>query len=305
MKMRDVAIIGGGPAGMTAGIYCARKQLDVIMLTENIGGQTLWSSAVENYLGFEYISGTALVDKFEDHLKKFPIEIIFKQVTKVIPANPGYELTDHDGETYRARAVIVASGKVPRELDVPGESDYRGKGITYCATCDAPLFSGRDVVVVGGGNSGLGAAIQLLSIASKIYVVEFEPKLLADEAFQTKIRGAAKAEILTNTQVTTITGDTMVTAATVKNRSTGEERVLAAQGIFVEIGLNPNSSCVSGLVEMNKAMEVKVDNAGRTQRAGVFAAGDVTDVPEKQIIVAAGEGAKAALSAYDYLIREE
>jgi NADH-dependent peroxiredoxin subunit F len=299
----DVVIVGAGPAGMTAAVYCARKQLRVALLTENIGGQALWSSAIENYLGYEIISGAALVGKFEDHLKKFPIDISYKPATKTEAAAGGFKITAQDGSEYIAKSVIIASGKMPRTLDVPGEFEFRGKGLTYCATCDAPLFSGADVAVVGGGNSGFDAVMQLIPLATKIYVVEFGPKLLADEVYQAKARQSSKVEILTNTQVIEIAGDVMADTMTVRDRASGKERVLLVKGIFVEIGLLPNSGPAKGLVELNKAGEIKIDNAGRTSRPGVFAAGDVTDVPDKQIIVAAGEGAKAALSAYEYLVR--
>jgi alkyl hydroperoxide reductase subunit F len=302
--MYDVAIIGAGPAGMTAAVYCARKQLKILLLTENIGGQALWSSAIENYLGYEVISGAALVGRFEDHLNKFPIDITYKPAVKTKAAGKNFKITVKDGSEYEARTVIVASGKMPRTLDVPGEFEFRGKGLTYCATCDAPLFAGMDVAVIGGGNSGFDAVVQLVPIASRIFVVEFGPKMLADEVYQTKARQSPKVEFLTDTQVVEITGEAMVDALKVRNRTTGQERILLVKGIFVEIGLLPNSAPAVDLVDITKAGEIKIDNAGRTSRPGVFAAGDVTDVPDKQIIVAAGEGAKAALSAYDYLVRE-
>jgi NADH-dependent peroxiredoxin subunit F len=300
----DVAIIGAGPAGMTAAVYCARKQLKVALLTENIGGQALWSSAIENYLGYEIISGAALVGKFEDHLKKFPIDISYKPAAKSETAAKGFKITAQDGTAYESKSIIFASGKMPRTLDVPGEFEFRGKGLTYCATCDAPLFSEKDVAVIGGGNSGFDAVMQLIPIASKIFVVEYGPKMLADEVYQTKAHRSPKVEFLTNTQVVEITGEVMVDALKVLDKTSGKQRVLPVEGIFVEIGLKPNSSPAVGLVELNKAGEIKIDNAGRTNRPGVFAAGDVTDIPDKQIIVAAGEGAKAALSAYEYLVRQ-
>lgn len=302
--MYDVAIIGAGPAGMTAAVYCARKQLKILILTENIGGQALWSSVVENYLGYEYISGADLVAKFEDHLKKFPIDTFYNPAVKIKAGGRGFEVTDSGGATYKARTVIIASGKMPRMLGAEGEFEFRGKGVTYCATCDAPLFAGQEVAVVGGGNSGLDAAVQLIPIAAKVYIIEYGPKLLADEVYQGKAKKAANVEIMLNSEVVEISGDVMVSQAKVKSRKTGEERILAVGGVFIEIGLVPNSGPVAGLVDTNDRGEIIVDNAGRTNRPGVFAAGDVTDVPDKQIIVAAGEGAKAALSAYEYLVRE-
>ncbi len=301
--MYDVAILGAGPAGITAAVYCARKQLKIVLLTENIGGQALWSSAVENYLGYEYISGADLVAKFEEHLKKFPVDMIYQPAVKVEASGKIFKITGRDGAQYSARAVIVASGKIPRELGTAGEDEFRGRGVTYCATCDAPLFAGKDVAVVGGSNSGLDAAIQLMSQSPKVYLIELGPKLLADEVYIAKVRSAPNVEILLDSQIVEIAGDVMVETAKVLNRTTGRERELKVGGIFVEIGLLPNSGPAASLVDTNKRGEIVVDNAGRTSRAGVFAAGDVTDVPDKQIIVAAGEGAKAALSAYDFLIR--
>lgn len=301
--MYDVAILGAGPAGITAAVYCARKQLKIVLLTENIGGQALWSSAVENYLGYEYISGADLVAKFEEHLKKFPVDMVYQPAVKVEASGKIFKISGRDGSQYSARAVIVASGKIPRELGTVGEDEFRGRGITYCATCDAPLFAGKNVAVVGGGNSGLDAVIQLMSQSPKVYLIELGSKLQADEAYIAKVRSAPNVEILLDTQIVEIDGDAMVETAKVLNRKTGRERELKIGGVFVEIGLLPNSGPVKGLVDTDKRGEIVVDNAGRTSRPGVFAAGDVTDVPDKQIIVAAGEGAKAALSAYDYLVR--
>lgn len=286
---------------MTAAIYCARKQLSVTVLTEDIGGQTLWSGSVENYLGYEFIKGVDLVARFEDHLKTFKIETIYKKAVSVTPNNPGFTITDTAGTKHGARAVIVATGKSPRMLGVPDEAGFRGKGVTYCATCDAPLFAGMDVAVAGGGNSGLDAAVQLVSLAKKVYLIEAGPRLIADEIMVDRVRQAANAEILMNTTITALKGTAMLESIIVKSKQ--DIRELSVQGLFVEIGLIPNSGPVKDLVPLNELGEIKVDRVGRTDIAGLFAAGDVTDMPDKQIIVAAGEGAKAALTAYDYLMR--
>lgn len=303
--MYDVAIIGAGPAGMTAAVYCARKQLKIVLLTENIGGQALWSNAVENYLGYEYISGADLVAKFEEHLKRFTIDVIYQPAVTAKESGKHFNVTTRNGKSYSARTVIAASGKIPRQLGATGEDKFRGRGVTYCATCDAPLFSGMDVAVVGGGNSGLDVAIQLIPLAPRIYVIEFGPKLIADEAYQSKARAAPNIKIFLNSQIAEISGDVMVEAMKIVDSKTGKEHSIAVKGIFVEIGLLPNSLPFKDLVELNDIGEIKIDKAGRTSRQGVFAAGDVTDVPDKQIIIAAGEGAKAALSAYEYLVRED
>lgn len=300
--MEDVLILGAGPAGMTAAIYCARKQLKVRLLTEDVGGQTLRSAGVENYLGYEFIKGAELADKFQDHLKKFPIEMVYHPAVSVAPASAGFQAEDTEGGRYQARVVIIATGKSPRLLNVPGEKEYSGRGVTYCATCDAPLFDGQDVVVAGGGNSGVEAAIQLAGICPQVYLVEAGSALAADEVLRTKLTALKNVEVLTGTSIVSIQGDILAAGVTVKLPD-GSERQIAATGVFVEIGLTPNSACASGLVETNKVGEIKVDRSGRTSRAGIFAAGDVTDEPDKQIIIAAGDGARAALSAYDYLVR--
>lgn len=301
--MYDLIIIGAGPAGMTAGVYAARKQLKALVLSENIGGQTLYSSAVENYLGYIYISGVELAQKFQEHLEKFDINIRYEMVTSLKRASRQFEIETKEGGKYTASAVIVASGKSPRTLGVPGEKELAGRGMTYCATCDAPLFKGMNVAVIGGGNSGLDATIQLTKISPKIYLIEYDLELKADEVFQEQARAAKNVEILTNTEILKIKGSGMVEGIVVRNRKTGETRELSVKGVFVEIGLIPNVSFVPKEVELNQWNEIKVDERCRTNIEGLFAAGDVTDVPEKQIIVAAGEGSKAALSAYEYLIR--
>lgn len=301
--MYDVAILGAGPAGITAAVYCARKQLKLLMLTENVGGQALLSSAVENYLGYDYISGADLVAKFEEHLKRFSVETVYQPAAKIEPSEKNFRVTAKDGSSYSAKAVIVATGKIPRELGAKGEKEFRGRGVTYCATCDAPLFAGKDVAVVGGGNSGLDAVTQLMAISPKVYLIEAGSKLLADQAYVSKARAAPNVEILLDTRIIEINGDVLVESVKVENDKTEKQRVLRVGGVFVEIGLLPNSTPAAGFLELNKRGEIVVDNAGRTSRAGVFAAGDVTNVPDKQIIVAAGEGAKAALSTYEYLIK--
>lgn len=301
--MYDLIIVGAGPAGMTAGVYAARKQLKTLVLSENIGGQTLFSSAVENYLGYTYISGIDLAQRFKEHLDQFDIEIKYETVTSLKAAGGKFETETKEGSKYTAPAVIVASGKLPRTLNVPGEKEFGGRGITYCSTCDAPLFRGMDVAVIGGGNSGLDATIQLTKLSPKIYLIEYGLKLKADEVFQEQVRAAKNVEILTNTEILEVKGREMVESIIVKNRKTSEIRELPLKGVFVEIGLIPNVSFIPKEVALNQWNEIKVDLRCRTNMEGLFAAGDVTDVPEKQIIVAAGEGSKAALSAYEYLVR--
>lgn len=299
----DLIIIGAGPAGMTAGVYAARKQLDTLIVSENVGGQALWSSGIENYLGYIFITGTDLVSKFEEHVRKFGVRLEFTPV-KVLRQGDGRFFVDtEDGRTFTARCVIVASGKSPRLLNVPGEREFTGKGVTYCATCDAPLFAGMNVAVVGGGNSGLDSAVQLMKICPKVYLIEIAEELRADEVLQDKVCAAPNVEVLKHTAVREVHGNGLVSGLTVEDRHTGETRTIPVTGVFVEIGLEPNTGFVKELVALNKYGEIPVDCGAWTGIPGLYAAGDVTDVPEKQIICAAGDGAKAALGAYSYLVR--
>jgi len=299
----DLIIIGAGPAGMTAGVYAARKQLDTLILTGDVGGQTTWSAGIENYLGFRVITGIELVSKFEEHLRSFPIEMVFARVARLATVENGFEVETEAGDTIRSRAVIVATGKSPRMLDVPGEREYTGKGVAYCATCDGPLFSGANVAVVGGGNSGLDAVVQLMKICPRVYLVEVDEQLRADEIMREQARRAPNVEVLTRTAVREIHGEAFVNSITVEDLATGRTRRLEVSGVFIEVGLVPNSAIVKGLIPLNDFGEIPVDCASRTSLPGMYAAGDVTAVPEKQIIVAAGDGAKAALGAYSYLVR--
>ncbi|MDO8684972.1 MAG: FAD-dependent oxidoreductase [Armatimonadota bacterium] len=301
--MHELIILGAGPAGMTAGVYAARKQIDTLIITENIGGQTTWSSDVENYLGFSYITGTELVDKFEDHLRHFNIRQEFTRVTNLCRISNGFRVETEDLREFDSRSVIIATGKSPRMLNVPGEREYRGRGVTYCSTCDAPLFAGMEVAIIGGGNSGMDAAVQLMKITPKVYIIERTDKLKADEILQQKVHAAPNVEIMLYTAPTEIRGDVTVSSISVQHLQTGERRELPVRGIFVEIGLVPNTDFIKGFIELNEMGEIPINCAAETEIPGLFAAGDVTDVPEKQIIIAAGEGSKAALRAYSYLIR--
>lgn len=299
----ELIILGAGPAGMTAGVYAARKQVRTLVLTENIGGQATWSSGIENYLGYIFVTGAELVEKFEEHVRAFDVKIEYTRVNRLTNTDDGFRVDTTDGRSFYSRAVIVATGKTPRLLGVPGEKEFTGRGVTYCATCDGPLFSGMEVAVVGGGNSGLDAVVQLMKICPKVYLIEMMDELRADEIMQEKARSAPNVEILTRTAVTRVDGEMMVSSITVRNLDTGDTREIPVKGVFVEVGLAPSDDFVKDLVRLNKYGEIPVDCAAQTGIPGLFAAGDVTDVPEKQIICAAGDGAKAALGAYSYLVR--
>ena len=297
-KIYDLIIIGAGPAGITAAVYAARKKIDTLVVTKDIGGQAALSGDIQNYTGYQFISGPELAEKFEEHMRKFNFDIRENEEVTKLDAKQNNFLIKTDKNGYRAKAVIVASGKKSRELGVSGEKKFKNKGLVYCATCDAPLFSGDDVAVIGGGNSALDAALQLMKIANHVYVINITDHLIGDEIMQEKIKKSKKVTILNNSQVIEILGDDFVNA--IKIEKDKKEETLAVQGIFVEIGLTPNSNFA---VDLNKTKsgEIKVNNKNITNIPGIFAAGDVTDVFEKQIIIAAGEGAKAALSVFHYL----
>ena len=298
MNVYDLIIIGAGPAGITAAVYAARKKMNILVISPDIGGQAAWSGDIENYTGYQFISGPDLAAKFEEHMKKYNIEL--KEGETVIDLKKLVDtalIKTTTGE-YRAKAVIVASGKRSRELGAPGEKEFKNKGLTYCATCDGPLFSGKDVAIIGGGNSALDAALQMVKIAKKIYVVNNAARLGGDPIMREKVEKDPIVTVFNESRVTAVLGDKFVNA--MKIAVSGEERTVNVQGIFVEIGLIPNTDFAKDLAK-NEIGEIRVSNRNQTNIPGIFAAGDVTDVPEKQIIIAAGEGSKACLSAFRYL----
>lgn len=300
----DAIIIGGGPAGSTAGVYLARKQLKTLLISPDLGGQVLWTSEIENYPGYEIISGIELAHHFQEQLKKQEIDLkIGDSVVAIQPAKTGGTvLTDKEAK-YAYRTLIIASGKRSRPLDVAGENALIGRGVTYCATCDGPLYRGEEVAVVGGGNSALTAAIELLALGCTVHLVNIMPGLQADGSLIDKARSSNRLTMHLDHEVTEILGDKAVAGITIRNRETGELIPLGVTGVFVETGLIPNSTFAKGVVRMNEKNEIMVNCLCETSVPGIFAAGDVTNVPEKQIVVAAGEGAKAALGASEYLMR--
>jgi alkyl hydroperoxide reductase subunit F len=299
----DVIIVGGGPAGLTAAVYAARKMLKVLLVTQNIGGQALYSLDVENYMGYQFISGQDLMDNFEKQVEKYNVKQVFSEVKSVTKENEAFVTRSKKGDEFRGKTAIVATGKKSRTLNVQGLDRLIGRGVSYCATCDAPLFADLDVAVVGGGNSAITAAYELTSIARKVYLVNRSP-LKADEIYLEKIRDAPNIEPLIGYELVDVTGEDALNSATLRNLSDSSSVTLPVAGIFIEIGLIPNSDIVKDLVLLNDDKEIVVSCDCSTSLPGVFAAGDVTTVPEKQIIVAAGEGAKAAISAYKYLLKE-
>ncbi len=296
--MFELIIIGAGPAGITASVYASRKGMKPLVITKDIGGQAALSGDIENYIGYQFITGPELAAKFEEHMRKYGMELKENEEVIEIEKKGNAVWVRTDKSTYEAKTAIIASGKRSRELGVSGEKEFKNRGLTYCATCDGPLFSEKDVAVIGGGNSALDATLQLMNIANRIYLINITPQLTGDSIMQEKINESKKVSILNNTQVTAILGDRMVSAVKVKRE--GREEMLAVQGVFVEIGLIPNSEFAEDL-EKSELGEIKVNSCNQTNIPGIFAAGDVTDVLEKQIIVAAGEGAKAALGAFRHL----
>lgn len=299
-----LAIIGGGPAGLTAAVYAARKRLDTLLVARDLGGQVLWTSGVENYPGFQYIEGRELIEKFKAQAGQFPIDVSLGLLVQAVrAAERGYEISLDGGVIFSADSLILATGKRYRNLNVPGEKELIGKGVAFCATCDAPLFGGKDVAVIGGGNSALTAAKDLLSYARRVYLVNIAPEMQGDPVLLEPMKASDKVELIMEHRVTEVLGKDSVSGIRIASVDGTKQREIGLSGIFVEIGLIPNSDLFKGLVDLNRQGEVMVDCACRTSRPGVFAAGDVTTVPEKQIVVAAGEGAKAALSAYEWLAR--
>jgi alkyl hydroperoxide reductase subunit F len=300
--MYDAIIIGAGPAGLTAAVYLARKFVKTLVITKNVGGQTLETQEIENYLGFQYISGPDLVKKFKDHIAQFrKLELLTnKEISEIKKSGNYFEVKTKDGKKYRALSIILAQGKLPRKLNVAGEDKFTGRGVTFCATCDAPLFANKIAAVVGGGNAGCEAALQLTKIAKKVYLLELKNKLASDQILVDRLKNANNVEILLNTSVKEIIGNKFVEKIKILQKD--KVKLLDVNGVFIEIGLIPATKFLKNFVKLNKWGEVTINKENKTSIPGVFAAGDVTDIPDKQIIIAAGEGAKAALNCYKYLI---
>ncbi|MBU3964670.1 thioredoxin-disulfide reductase [Patescibacteria group bacterium] len=298
----DLIIIGGGPAGVTAGIYALRKKLRTLIISKDFQGQMKWAVSVENYPGMPDINGMDLAKKFEDHIKKYGAKIIDDEVIKIDKENQIFELITKKGDRFISLSVIIATGADPRPLEVPGEKEFISKGVTYCTTCDAPFFKDKPVAVIGGGNSGVKAAIELTNYASKVYLLEFQDKLAADELEQERARNNEKIEILTSSALKSIEGGNKVEKITYQDVKSKQKKNLNVEGVFVSVGTQPATSFIKEMVDFNEKDEIVIDpKTCQTKTPGLFSAGDVTDVKYNQIVIAAGEGAKAALSVYDYL----
>lgn len=305
LKKFDLVVIGGGPAGAAAAIYSARKGLSVAVVAERIGGQVKETLGIENLISTPETTGEVLTNDLKKHMAAYNIDVL--EHRKVIGVD--FEATNktievEGGEKFETQAVIIATGAKWRKLNIAGENDYLGKGVAFCPHCDGPFYKGKHVAVVGGGNSGIEAAIDLAGICSRVTVFEFMDVLKADQVLQDKAKSLPNIEIFVSSQTTEVVGNgEKVTGLRVKNRDTNEERIVELDGIFVQIGLSPNSEVFKNHLKTNKMGEIEIDGHCRTNKAGVFAAGDVTTVPYKQIIISMGEGAKAALTAFDDRIR--
>ncbi|MEO8998128.1 MAG: alkyl hydroperoxide reductase subunit F, partial [Rhodanobacter sp.] len=304
----DVLIVGGGPAGAAAAVYAARKGIRTGMLAERMGGQTMDTMSIENFISVLETDGPKFAAALEQHAKQYDVEILnLQRAEKLIPAaaNGGlFGIQLANGATLHSKTVILSTGARWREVNVPGEQEYRNKGVAYCPHCDGPLFKGKRVAVIGGGNSGVEAAIDLAGITSHVTLIEFDSKLLADEVLQCKLRSLPNVDIIVSAQSTEVLGDGQkVNGLVYKDRTDGVMHSVELEGIFVQIGLLPNTEWLKGTLELSPRGEIVIDERGQTSLPGVFAAGDATTVPYKQIVIAMGAGSTAALSAFDHLIR--
>jgi len=304
----DMLMVGGGPAGAAAAVYAARKGIRTGVVSENIGGQTLDTLGIENYISVRETDGAKFALALEQQVRSYDVDIMNLQRAKALVLNTGLdknliEVQLESGATVRSKSVVISTGARWKNINVPGEREFKNKGVAYCPHCDGPLFKGKRVAVIGGGNSGVEAAIDLAGVVGHVTLIEFDKALRADAILVRKLYSLANVTVITNAQTTEITGDQKVNALIYKDRATEQLHTVALEGVFIQIGLIPNTDWLKGVVELSKHGEIIVDAKGQTSVPGVFAAGDATTVPFKQIIIAAGDGAKAALGAFDHLMR--
>ncbi|RSY90666.1 alkyl hydroperoxide reductase subunit F [Sphingomonas koreensis] len=303
----DVLVVGGGPAGAASAIYTARKGLRVGVAAERFGGQVLDTMGIENFISVPYTEGPKLAAQLESHVKENEVDIMnLQRAEKLIPASHEgglHEVVLANGATLKAKTVILSTGARWRQMGVPGEDEYRNKGVAYCPHCDGPLFKGKRVAVIGGGNSGVEAAIDLAGIVAHVTLIEYDSQLRADAVLQRKLASLPNVRIITSALTTRVSGAEKVTGLTYKDRNSGEEHDIELEGIFVQIGLVPNTEWLKDAIALTPRGEIEIDARGETSQPGIFAAGDATTVPYKQIVIAMGAGSTAALSAFDYLIR--
>ena len=304
----DMLIVGGGPAGAAAAVYAARKGIRTGVASERFGGQVLDTLGIENFISMKETEGPKLAFALEEHVRSYEVDIMNLQRAKKLVTNTGpnsdlIEIQLESGASLKSKSVVISTGARWRNINVPGEAQFKNKGVAYCPHCDGPLFKGKRVAVIGGGNSGVEAAIDLAGLVGHVTLIEFDSKLRADAVLVRKLESLSNVTIIAHAQTTEITGDQTVNGLIYKNRTTEELHTVTLEGVFIQIGLIPNTDWLKGVVELSKHGEIIVDDKGQTSVPGVFAAGDATTVPYKQIIIAAGDGAKAALGAFDHLIR--
>lgn len=299
----DVLVVGGGPAGASAAIYAARKGIRTGILAERFGGQVLDTMSIENFISVKYTEGPKLAASLEEHVREYNVDIMKAQRAKGLQKKEFIEVELENGAVLKSKAVILSTGARWRNVGVPGEAEFKNKGVAYCPHCDGPLFAGKDVAVIGGGNSGIEAAIDLAGIVKHVTVLEFMPELKADEVLQKRLYSLPNVTVYKNVQTKEITGTNKVDGITFVHRDTGKEEHVELQGVFVQIGLVPNTDWLGDSVERSRFGEIIVDSHGATNVPGMFAAGDCTNSPYKQIIISMGSGATAALGAFDYMIR--
>lgn len=304
----DVLVVGGGPAGAAAAIYAARKGIRTGVVAERFGGQVLDTMGIENFISVQHTEGPKLAAQLENHVKEYEVDVMnLQKATALLPGSDGalHEVQLENGASLKAKTLILSTGARWRQMGVPGEDEYRNKGVAYCPHCDGPLFKGKRTAVIGGGNSGVEAAIDLAGIVAHVTLIEFDSQLRADAVLQAKLRSLPNVTIVTSALTTEVLGDgAKVTGLVYKDRESEELHTVELEGIFVQIGLVPNTEWIKGAIDLSPRGEIEVDARGATSIPGIFAAGDATTVPYKQIIIAMGEGSKAALSAFDYLIRQ-
>lgn len=296
----DLIIIGAGPCGVTAAIYAVRNKLNVVILTKDIGGQMAWSGLVENYSGYETTTGPELTSKFDKHVRNLGATIKERETVENIQKDGNNFIVKTKKNVYNSKTILIASGKNPRYLQVPGEEHFKNKGVVYCAICDGPLYTNKTIAIVGGGNSALDATLQMVNIAKHIYLITKNDHMKGDSIMLEKIKKYPNVNIIYNSLTKEIKGNKIVESIILQ--TPGGEKELNVDGVFVQVGLIPNSQFIE-IVEKNEYGEIIVDSENRTSIPGIFAAGDVTNVSEKQIIIAAGEGSKAALSIFKYIMK--
>jgi NADH-dependent peroxiredoxin subunit F len=299
----DVLVVGGGPAGSSAAIYAARKGIRTGIVAERFGGQVMDTLGIENFISVKHTEGPKLVASLEEHVKEYGVDIMNLQRATRLQKKDLIEVELENGAVLKSKTVILSTGARWRNVNVPGEAEFKNKGVAYCPHCDGPLFEGKDVAVIGGGNSGVEAAIDLAGIVKHVTVIEFNPELKADQVLQDRLHSLPNVTVVANAQTTEITGTDKVNGISYIDRATGEEHHVELQGVFVQIGLVPNTEWLGDTLERTRFGEIVVDKQGATDLPGVFAAGDCTDSAYKQIIISMGSGATAALGAFDYLIR--